>query len=231
MLDEFRTRLLLAAVVGIAAVASAWQSPQPQVRPTLELPPAPKPDLIGGLVPPIEIVGLDRSPAEQQLAWQLAKFGLEDPFSHDANAAFHAHGDKVCASGCAASRHPTEALDKTEFKRLMSELDRTPLDRHNLAFETLLYYGRQTSDHILRCGTCGLSTEVVAQLHRELQRTHVNIEIRVTDEHGEVRSWLPPTRVPFDRRHVFEMETERLQPLVTSGTVKRVGLDHLWTRL
>jgi hypothetical protein len=46
-----------------------------------------------------------------------------------------------------------------------------------------------------------------------------------------VRSWLDPTEVPFDRRHVFEMEASGVQPLVTSGTVKRVGLYHLWTRL
>jgi len=37
--------------------------------------------------------------------------------------------------------------------------------------------------------------------------------------------------VPFDRRHVFEMKTNSLQPLVTSGTVKRVGLNHAWIRL
>jgi len=51
------------------------------------------------------------------------------------------------------------------------------------------------------------------------------------DEAGEVRSWLPATRVPLDRRHEFDMEVHDVQRLITSGTVKRVGLDHLWTRL
>jgi hypothetical protein len=37
--------------------------------------------------------------------------------------------------------------------------------------------------------------------------------------------------VPLDRRHVFKMDTKDLPPLITSGTVKRVGLHHLWTRL
>ena len=57
------------------------------------------------------------------------------------------------------------------------------------------------------------------------------MEVRVVDEHREIRCWLLPTSVPFDRRHVFELETANVQPLVVSGTVKRVGLNHLWTRL
>ena len=40
-----------------------------------------------------------------------------------------------------------------------------------------------------------------------------------------------PERVPLDRRHVFELTPADLQPLVASGTVKRVGLHHIWTRL
>jgi len=59
----------------------------------------------------------------------------------------------------------------------------------------------------------------------------VRISLRILDEAGRVRSRINGVRVPLDRRHVFEMENEGLQPLVTSGTVKRVGLDHLWTRL
>ncbi len=187
--------------------------------------------LRGGLVPPVEIVGLNRTPGQQELFRHLARFDLEHPFDHDADASFHAHGEKVCASGCAASRHPTETLGEAEFRQWMDQLDQTSLDEHNLAFESLLYHGRQTSDWLLKLGTCGIAPEAARRLHAELQKTHVLVEIRLTDEFGEVRSWLPPTRVPLDRRHVFTMRTRRLQPLVTSGTVKRVGLDHLWTRL
>ena len=37
--------------------------------------------------------------------------------------------------------------------------------------------------------------------------------------------------VPLDRRHEFDMQVNNVQPLITSGTVKRVGLYHLWNRL
>ena len=68
-------------------------------------------------------------------------------------------------------------------------------------------------------------------LDDELKKTHVLVSLRVLDESGAIRSKLTNVRVPLDRRHVFAMQNEGLQPLVTSGTVKRVGLDHLWTRL
>lgn len=232
-----KIRYLLASAFGVVATVSAWQSPQrtPQRTNALQrhqpVTTAPRPEHLGGLVDPIEMPGLNKSPAEKRLAMQLAALGLADPYSHDANAHFHAHGDQVCASGCAASRHPTETLGKAEFARLMRRLEQAPLDRNNNALETLLYYGRQTSDLLLKHGAFGVSATTLSRLNQELQRTHALVEIRVVDEHGEVRSRLQPTRVPLDRRHVFEMETKNLQPLVTSGTVKRVGLDHLWTRL
>ena len=101
----------------------------------------------------------------------------------------------------------------------------------NIAFETLLYFGRQTAAMIQDYGTPHLSREGRAILIRELGRQHVRVSIRVVDQQGNKRSWIDDVRVPLDRRHVFDMEARSLQPLVTSGTVKRVGQDHLWTRL
>ena len=68
-------------------------------------------------------------------------------------------------------------------------------------------------------------------LRRELSRTHVMVTFRLVDEHGEVRCWMPTLRVPLDIRHEFPMQTKNLQPLHTSGTVKRVGLYHIWQRI
>ena len=166
-----------------------------------------------------------------------AAVGEDADFSHGENAVFHGHGEKVCASGCAVSRHPTDRLGKREYLRLIDQLAAEPASIEqeeadsSLALDTLVFYGRQTSQKMKRYGTGDLSAEAVASLERELKYTHARISIRVVDEAGETRSWLAPTKVPFDRRHVFSMETHQLQPLVTSGTVKRVGRDHLWTRL
>jgi hypothetical protein len=99
------------------------------------------------------------------------------------------------------------------------------------ALDELIYFGNQTRQYIIDEGLDSLDQEHADFLTDQLRATHAIIQIRVVDEQGVIRTWLPKTRVPFDRRHVFDMEENNLQPLVTSGTVKRVGLDYLWVRL
>ena len=154
-----------------------------------------------------------------------------DQFAHGTGAAFHAHGEEVCASGCAASNHPTKELTREHFLELLDRFAFEPMTENSSSLERLLYFGRQTRELIEREGFGPLDAERSRFLWNELSRGHAHISLRVVDEHGEVRSWLDPTEVPFDRRHVFDMKTRRVQPLNTSGTVKRVGLYHLWTRL
>ena len=208
----------------------------------------------GGLILPIELPGqvLENYVSREDLL-NLAKRQLENQFdsqSHDERAAHHAHGDKVCASGCAVSNHPTEYLPAWKYKKLMLRFAKEPLPTkltsksastvsssatddsdEPTALDELVYYGRQTRDYLSIEGTFGIDQDYVKFLSEQLACNHAKIQIRVVDEHGVVRTWLPATRVPFDRRHVFDMEEKDLQPLVTSGTVKRVGLDYLWVRL
>ena len=199
------------------------------------------------LVPPIQLSGEYAIPIsfQQEMTVEDAVANLliagenrvsyvdfaSDVFDHDDRAIFEPHGEEVCASGCAASRHPTEKLTEQEYNRLIRAFANEPISENSQAYEALLYYGRQTRDMLNRLGSGPLDDLRVAALRKELKRTHVFVQLRVLDEKGEVRSWLPSTRVPLDRRHVFDMEVNRVQPLITSGTVKRVGLYHLWTRL
>ena len=183
------------------------------------------------LVPPIEIPGLLPPESSQKPLDYEAFVSVFDRHAHDEGAIFEAHGEQVCASGCAASRHPTAELAEDQFRMLMADYARQPMSEASRALEELLFYGPQTQKLINEIGYLNLDRTRAKFLRDELQRSHALISIRVIDEAGKVRSWLKPTRVPFDRRHVFEMEHKDLQPLVTSGTVKRVGLKHMWTRL
>jgi len=178
------------------------------------------------LIPPIRLAGFS-------LDNRFYVGGEEDrfDFSHDSGAIFEPHGEQICASGCAASHHPTPELQLPDFHRLLIEFANQPISGESKAFEELLFYGRQTQAFLALHGDGGLDPIRSEILREELRLSHAMVEIQVLDEHGEIRSWLTPTEVPLDRRHVFEMEAANLQPLVTSGTVKRVGLDHLWTRL
>ncbi|MEX2186128.1 MAG: hypothetical protein WD875_05005 [Pirellulales bacterium] len=164
-------------------------------------------------------------------ATTLALDVFSDDFSYDDRALWHAHGQQICKSGCAASNHPTLDLTAFEFRRLLTEYASSPADENGSAFEALLYFGKQTRDLLAREGASPLDQPHARRLARELSRTHARVSVRIIDADGRRRVWLPPTRVPLDRRHVFTMETVDLQPLVTSGTVKRVGQDYLWVRL
>jgi len=152
-------------------------------------------------------------------------------FSSDTRARFEPHGDQVCASGCAASRHPTPQLDTPAFHKLMAAYRFEPMDASSSALESLLFYGRQTQQLLDQHGDRPLDSARAEFLRRELRRTHAMVAFRIVDQQGLIRTQMPPTRIPLDRRHVFDMENTDLPPLVTSGTVKRVGLHHLWTRI
>jgi hypothetical protein len=154
-----------------------------------------------------------------------------DPFKHDREALPHGHGENLCASGCAASRHPTAPLTADAFRQLLVAYQQSAPTANNVPLEKILFYGRQSRQHWLIQQVTSIDPLWRMVLDEELGKTHVLISLRILDESGDVRSALTNIRVPLDRRHVFTMHASGLQPLVTSGTVKRVGLDHLWTRL
>ncbi|MCG8587548.1 MAG: hypothetical protein MI757_22810, partial [Pirellulales bacterium] len=194
-----------------------------------ESPPAKKPS--GPLIEPIHVPGVMPGWQATGDAALHTLVSATDIFAHDSGAVFHAHGEEICASGCAASNHPTKELTADHFQELMAAYAVEPMSEDSPSLESLLYFGRQTREMIEADGFGPLDSQRARFLWNELARTHAHISMRVVDEHGEVRSWLEPTEVPFDRRHVFDMHVKRVQPLYTSGTVKRVGLYHLWTRL
>jgi hypothetical protein len=152
-------------------------------------------------------------------------------FNHGARAYFDGHTGNVCASGCAYNAAPTPKLSKEKYRQLLEQFAREPMDASSFALESLLYFNRQTRVLMASEGTSPLDPAREAFLRSELQKTHAYIEIKMVDEYGVVRTSLPPTWVPLDRRHLFDMDETDLQDLETSGTVKRVGLDYLWTRL
>lgn len=191
---------------------------------------------VDSLVPPIDLGGTNPislvDPSDRGTSNSVTDLvSLLDEFSPDPRASFHPHGEQVCASGCAASNHPTERLTRKHFEQLIRRYAVGPMDETDLAFETLLYYGRQTREMMVGQSLSVLDPLRLEVLRHELRRPGAKVSIRLVDDEGNVRASLPPTKVPFDRRHEFKMDVERVQPLITSGTIKRVGLYHIWARL
>ncbi len=145
-------------------------------------------------------------------------------------ATSHPHGDQVCASGCAASRHPTPPLSRNRFRELVAAFGQEEASSDSVSLDELIFYGPQTLG-LLENGQVHLSKGHVARLQRELAIEEMLVELRVVDERGVVRVSLPPTRVPQHIRQEFAMSVADFQPTITSGTIKRVGVKHAWQRL
>jgi len=134
-----------------------------------------------------------------------------------------------CAS-CGDARHPTPPLLKADYDRLLAQYALEPI-QESAALDALCYYGIQTRDMLAQFGTGTLDKEREEFLRREVRRTHAFLSVRVIDEHGVVRVSMMRKRVQFDRRSHHEVdEVVDVVPPEISGTVKRVGLYHIWAR-
>lgn len=134
-----------------------------------------------------------------------------------------------CAS-CGDARHPTPPLALEEYDRLLVQYSREPIDASD-ALDALCFYGVQARAMIETHGTGGLDPERAAFLRRETSRTHAYLSVRVIDEHGVLRVSMMRKKVAFDQRsHHAVDEVVDVEPPEISGTVKRVGLYHIWAR-
>jgi hypothetical protein len=242
--------LIAAALVhfvgGLGASRQAGSGPG-ETQPN-EGEPKPASQLQFGLVPPLDL-HLDSTDPDQLPDVSVSPVPIIGPngqyttirmtgainygeFAHGKRAFFDGHRGKVCASGCAYDQSPVKKLTTKEYRELLQQYALQPMDESSLALERLLHYGRQTRLMIASEGTAPLDPARDQFLRNELRKTHVYVEIKLEDEYGKIRGSLPPTIVPLDRRHAFDVEMFDVQPIEEStGTVKRVGLDYLWTRL
>ena len=201
----FLALALIAAAVngpGTSKSAPATQSPS---RPGL-----------GGVVPPLDLSV--ESPLDR--VW-------EKPRAHS-----EPHGHQACATGCAVSHHPTPRLTRDRCRALLAEYQQTPFALESASLDALLYYGAQTRFQLRQASLRDLlDAKHLTFLERELSRERAIVSLRLIDQHGNVRAECPATEVPQHVRQVFKCDVYDLQPLVSSGTVKRVGKNHIWQRL
>ena len=197
--------IVLVTMTGVGTLTAVRQS-VPESEPL----PEPRPEVLVG---PVKIAAL---PEPQ----------------HSLRAHPHPHGETVCASGCALSRHPTPRLTAERFAELIRQLANAPTDQRTI--DELLYFGPQTRAKLLSDEpiSSDVLTESVRQmLLSELRRTHASVEVRLVAESGRVLADLPEQLVPLDLRHEFDLQEHDIPPLLASGTVKRVGRYRLWSRL
>ncbi|MCB9895700.1 MAG: hypothetical protein H6839_14740 [Planctomycetes bacterium] len=138
--------------------------------------------------------------------------------------------EKPRCSSCGDARHPTPPLLKTEFDQLIAQYATDPID-DSASLDTLCYYGVQTRDMLKEFGAGALDEDHAAFLRRELSRTYVYLSVRITDDDGVVRVSFDHRKVNIDERnhHAVDAVNNVIPPEI-SGTMKRVGLYHIWSR-
>ena len=139
--------------------------------------------------------------------------------------------DEVCATGCAAEPDPGKDVEAKEIERWLRTFAETGSEE---ALEHLLFYGNATRARLASDSGAPLllSAGRELELRRELSRTHVFLDVRMIDERGIERLRLGAARIPIgEKQHLHAAETDRLTPPEVSGTVQRVGREHLWARL
>lgn len=143
-----------------------------------------------------------------------------------------APGPEVCATGCAAASTAQTTLAAGDFHRLLGLYAHEALDGPRPALDELLFHAADTLELASRHGLEGLDAPHRDLLLGEAARTHALLSVRFVDEAGTERLLLPPTRVPLGvKQHLFPELAAGFDPPEISGTVRRVGLDYLWTRL
>jgi len=140
---------------------------------------------------------------------------------------------EICATGCAAASSGREQLSPGGFERLLAswaEDGATPKGAQ--ALDTLLFHGDRTAQLGAQLGYGSLTPERASLLRQELGRRHALLSVRLVNASGAERLYLGPARVPLgEKQHIIATRTSDLQPPEVSGTVRRVGVDHLWARL
>jgi hypothetical protein len=135
-----------------------------------------------------------------------------------------------CKGGCTLGAHDVPTISEPELHDLLRQYATDPMSEESVALETLLFHGAETTRFLAATPDLVLDDERRVFLERELARRHAWIEFRVVTESGHERFRLDPTRVPLDIKQHVQPTFSSLPPLELNGTVKRVGLFHLWTR-
>jgi hypothetical protein len=153
------------------------------------------------------------------------------PKSHDEHwRGAHHDMPAQCTSGC--DIEPPEVrkgMTREEAAEAVAEIALHPVGHQSDALDLLLFHAYDARTYLEEAGWAKLSAAHRVWLTRELNRDHAIFEMRLVDENGVTRAW-KSLEVPLSQKQHIELEHEKLPGLVASGTVVRVGTEHLWTR-
>jgi hypothetical protein len=136
-----------------------------------------------------------------------------------------------CASSCSVDARPHAPLSERRLRELLATWSEEGEDRESLALDTLLFHGSETASFLETHPELDLAPERRSWLRAQLARDAVRVEFRLIDDSGRTRGTVSASGVPLVQKQHLRFEgTGSLGHFEASGKVKRVGLDHLWSR-
>jgi hypothetical protein len=142
-------------------------------------------------------------------------------------------GSADCGSSCArpeASEYDTPP-SPDEFIQLLEDWSAEALASPSLALETLLFHNDHSLTLLDQLPLGVLAPARSEFLRSELRRNRAKIELRIVDEEGNLRGGLSARGLALgEPTHRHLSGTGDLGEIELSGQVRRVGLDHIWSR-
>ena len=123
-----------------------------------------------------------------------------------------------------------ETLSEDETDALLTKVNAMPVGTDSLELDTLLFHDHETT-HRLDRNAAGVSKEWEAFLRKELTRKNVRVAIRVIDSTGAERASIEDYWITGVRGHHMVHDVKGVPPFEASGTLVRVGREHLWVRM
>jgi hypothetical protein len=137
------------------------------------------------------------------------------------------------SGGCAFVPGPAQQdLPLAQVDALLAEVGATPVGSDSLALDTLLFHDAEVRRRLVDPTAPVLSPAWSTALRAELAKRTATFSLRITDEHGRVRVFIPDTLMALGaKKHLAVAETDLGTPMNANGTIVRVGQRHLWYRM
>ena len=134
--------------------------------------------------------------------------------------------------GCQGTCQVTnpEVLTPAAADIMLAKVVAMPVGTDSLELDTLLFHDHETQ-HRLDEKSTPMSAEWESFLRKELTRKDVLVTIRVVDDKGAERAFVEEVWTIGQKGHHMVHDVQGVPPFEASGTLVRVGREHLWVRM
>jgi hypothetical protein len=132
----------------------------------------------------------------------------------------------ACSTSCAMGEPTVQTASQDAIAAWLQTWSKEPVDAPSDALDALLFFADDTAAAL---PSPMLTPAHQAFLTRQLARNQATVEMRLIDDTGKIHAILAPQQIALSEKQHLVFQSE-LGHLLTAGQVRRVGLNHLWSR-